>query len=140
MTHIYHLIACISLVHSFGYSSKALLLQYVQSKKVIDVIGITDSQTIVTFLRKNVFPHEQHYARCYYLQVRALDAYSNSVIEGTNNAAKHSDHAVKPNMSLAKALSCLTTQDKDKLQIQVVAYPTNFTRLHSLHPNKDKQT
>ncbi|KAG7373015.1 hypothetical protein IV203_033739 [Nitzschia inconspicua] len=48
-------------------ASKVLLFSYVTSEEVVKVIGEDTADNIVTFLRSNVFVHEQHFARCFYL-------------------------------------------------------------------------
>ncbi|KAG7364440.1 transposase, mutator family protein [Nitzschia inconspicua] len=69
---------------------------------------------IVTFLRSNVFVHEQHFARCFYVDVRGFDAYSNTCLEGTNYGVKYCENRVLPNMSQAKATKVMINQDEDK--------------------------
>ncbi|KAG7344882.1 hypothetical protein IV203_032413 [Nitzschia inconspicua] len=95
-------------------ASKALLLSYVTSEEVVKVIGDNNADHIVTFLRSNVFVHEQHFAMCFYLDVRGFDAYSNTCLEGTNYGVKYCENRVLPNMSQAKATKVMTNQDEDK--------------------------
>ncbi|KAG7372657.1 MULE transposase domain containing protein [Nitzschia inconspicua] len=95
-------------------ASKALLLSYVNSEEVVKVIGDDTADNIVTFLRSNVFVHEQHFARCFYLDVRGFDAYSNTCLEGTNYGVKYCENRVLPNMSQAKATKVMINQDEDK--------------------------
>lgn len=78
------------------------------------MIGDNNADHIVTFLRSNVFVHEQHFARCFYLDVRGFDAYSNTCLEGTNYGVKYCENRVLPNMSQAKATKVMTNQDEDK--------------------------
>ncbi|KAG7347422.1 hypothetical protein IV203_016127 [Nitzschia inconspicua] len=59
------------------------------SEDVLKVIGDDTADNIVTFLRSNVFVHEQHFARCFYLDVRGFDAYSKTCLEGTNYDVKY---------------------------------------------------
>ncbi|KAG7370771.1 hypothetical protein IV203_019341 [Nitzschia inconspicua] len=94
-------------------ASKALLLSYVNSEEVVKVIDDT-ADNIVTFLRSNVFVHEQHFARCFYLDVRGFDAYSNSCLEGTNYGVKYCENRVLPNMSKAKSTKVMINQDEEK--------------------------
>ncbi|KAG7361662.1 SWIM zinc finger domain protein [Nitzschia inconspicua] len=95
--------------------SKALLFSYVTSEEVVKVIGEDTADNIVTFLRSNVFVHEQHFARCFYLDVRGFDAYSNTCLEGTNYGVKYCENRVLPNMSQAKATKVMINQDEDKV-------------------------
>ncbi|KAG7357973.1 hypothetical protein IV203_014560 [Nitzschia inconspicua] len=73
-------------------ASKALLFPYVNSEEVVKVIGDDTADNIVTFLRSKVFVHEQHFARCFYLDVRRFDAYSNTCLEGTNYGVKYCEN------------------------------------------------
>ncbi|KAG7354809.1 MULE transposase domain containing protein [Nitzschia inconspicua] len=95
-------------------ASKALLLSYVNSDEVVKVIGSDNANNIVTFLRSHVFVHEQHFARCFYLDVRGFDAVSNTCLEGTNYGVKYCENRVLPNMSQAKATKVMVNQDEDK--------------------------
>ncbi|KAG7371051.1 protein-L-isoaspartate O-methyltransferase [Nitzschia inconspicua] len=75
---------------------------------------VDTADNIVTFLRSNVFVHEQHFARCFYVDVRGFDAYSNTCLEGTNYGVKYCENRVLPNMSQAKATKVMINQDEDK--------------------------
>lgn len=92
--------------------SKGLLIAYLQSQDNVGAIGHTKCNEILEFLRNFVFPHEQLFARCHYLHIRAFDAYSNSCLEGTNYAVKYSTNAVRPCMSQAKATKVMVNQDE----------------------------
>jgi hypothetical protein len=95
-------------------SSKALLVRYVQSRTVTDVIGISGSNTLLKFLRSSVFPHEDHFAAQYYHYTFSFHEYSNTCLKGTNNGLKHNADAVLPSMSMAKAGKCMINQDESK--------------------------
>ena len=43
----------------FVRSSKALLLAYIKSEKVVAIMGADKSDELVTYLRNKVFPNEQ---------------------------------------------------------------------------------
>ncbi|KAG7341732.1 SWIM zinc finger domain protein [Nitzschia inconspicua] len=58
--------------------------------------------------------HEQHFARCFYVDVRGFDAYSNTCLEGTNYGVKYCENRVLLNMSQAKATKVMINQDEDK--------------------------
>jgi hypothetical protein len=98
----------------FLYSSKALLVSYVQSRSVADVIGIGGSNILLKFLRSSVFPHEDHFAAQCYHWTFSFNEYSNTCLEGTNNGLKHNANAVLPSMSIAKAGKCMINQDESK--------------------------
>ena len=65
--------------------SKALLVQYVQSESVTKVDGLDESETLLQFLRNNVFPYKDHFAGHHYCYTFSFDEYSNTALEGTNN-------------------------------------------------------
>ncbi|KAG7338776.1 hypothetical protein IV203_028312 [Nitzschia inconspicua] len=67
---------------------KALFFLICDSEEVVKLIGDDTADNIVTFLHSNVFVHEQHFARCFYLDVRRFDAYSNTCLERTNYSLK----------------------------------------------------
>jgi hypothetical protein len=96
------------------YSSKALLVRYVQSRSVTDVVGMSGSNTLLKFLRSSVFTHEDHFAAQYYHYTFSFEEYSNTCLEGTNNGLKHNADAVLPSMSIAKAGKCMINQDESK--------------------------
>jgi hypothetical protein len=73
-------------------SSKAMLLAYVQSPKVSSIIDEYNVKRILTWLHNHVFVHEQLYARCYYLHVPAIDAWTNTPHEGTNRGLKYAEN------------------------------------------------
>ncbi|KAG7339821.1 hypothetical protein IV203_028282 [Nitzschia inconspicua] len=68
-------------------------------REVVKLIGDDTADNIVTFLHSNVFVHEQHFARCFYLDVRRFDAYSNTCLERTNYSVNYCENRVLPNMS-----------------------------------------
>ena len=79
---------------------------------------MTDKQfstDILTFLRKHVFPIEDHFAAFHYKNVRCFDEYSNTPLEGTNNGLKHCTFGVKGNMTLQHSAANIVQQDNNKL-------------------------
>lgn len=88
--------------------SKALLIHYLKSNALQEKAGESNLDRIVTFVRKNVEPHEANY--CFYLRIgiRHFEEYTNSSHEGTNNGLKHSAAPVLPVMSLQRTTEVLT--------------------------------
>lgn len=80
-------------------------------------MGIDKVDDLVTYLRNKVFPNEHFFARFRYLYTRCFDAYSNTVLEGTNYAVKYCENGVRPNMSSAKATKVMIDQDKEKAAV-----------------------
>ena len=99
-------------------SSKALLIGYLESRSVTNVVGIGGSENILKFLRTNVFPHEDHFAAQKYHFTFSFNEYSNTCLEGTNNGLKFNSNAVLPSMGLAKAGKCMINQDESKALIR----------------------
>ena len=138
-----HLLTYFLLVHDLFHCvmfvrSKALLLSFLQSEKVSSILESFYINQILDFLRNHVFPHEELYARCYFLGVRAMDAYSNTPHEGTNNGAKYCENRVDPTMSQAESTKRLTEQDQDraKTKRRQVADSFHKTQLHSSRHGK----
>jgi len=80
-----------------------------------------------------VFVHEHLYARCYFLDVAALDAWSNTPHEGTNRGSKHCENAVRPDMSQAESTKKLSEQDAERTEVKLRSISDSFykTPLHS---------
>lgn len=62
--------------------------------------------------------HEDQFAAYRYHNVRAFHEYSNTPLEGTNNALKHCTLGVKGNMSLQHSSVNMMKQDSNKLQLK----------------------
>lgn len=114
--------------------SKALLLMYIESPTVLEIFQHQHYiDSLLDFLREKVFPHEQQYARCYYLNVRAFDAWTNTPHEGTNRGIKYCENNVRPNMSQAESTSTLWKQDDARTRSKGRSISDSFykTQLHS---------
>jgi hypothetical protein len=108
-----------------------------KSSKVAAILEQCYINQILDFLRNHVFPHEQSFARCYFLGIRALDAWTNTPHEGTNAGLKRkSENAVRPDMSQAQSTKVMTEQDMEraKLKRHAVAKEWHKTPLHSMTP------
>lgn len=95
-------------------SSKALLLAFVGSKRVTDLVGADMSGRLTKFLNESVFVVENYFGRHRYIHVRAFRAWTNTKHEGTNNAIKYSENNVRPDMGLAESTKTLLTQDEER--------------------------
>jgi len=109
---------------------------FVKSAKVVEVLDIYNSNQILGFARNHVFPHEELYARCHFLRVRAFDAWTNTPHEGTNRGSKYCENRVLPNMSQAQSTKILTEQDeaRSELKTRQVADAFHKTQLHASTP------
>ena len=97
---------------------KALLVAYIQSDSVRDVVSVNGSDTILKFLRNNVFPHEDNFAAHHYHFTNSFDENTNTCLEGTNNGLKYNSDSVLPSMGIAKSGKCMINQDKCKASHQ----------------------
>lgn len=104
------------------------MLSFVQSS-FLEQVYINE---VLDFLRNYVFPHEELYARCYFLHVRAFDAYSNTPHEGTNAGTKYCENRVLPSMSQTESTKKLTQQDNERgeRKRKLVSDSFNKTQLH----------
>ncbi|KAI2512498.1 hypothetical protein MHU86_1951 [Fragilaria crotonensis] len=87
--------------------SKALILEYINSRHVASTIGQDACRKLETFIRLHVEPHEQHYCFFQRLAIRHMDLYSNTPHEGTNNGMKASAAPSMPQHSIATAAQVL---------------------------------
>ena len=92
-----------------------MLVNFLTCDDTLKRIGKQYATNIVTFLRNHVFPHEDKFAAFHYHGIRSFDEYSNTPLEGTNNAVKHCTLGVKGNMPLHHSSVNMVQQDSDKL-------------------------
>jgi hypothetical protein len=120
--------------------SKAMLFAFLKSPKTSAVLEHSEVNRILTFLRSNVFPHEHLFARCFFLGIRAFDAWSNTPHEGTNSALKYCENRVRPNMSQAESTKVMTDQDAARAKKKAVAVSDAFhkTQLYSDTPSSQQ--
>jgi hypothetical protein len=87
--------------------SKALFLKFVQSKQVRDLFDQSFVDSVIMFVRENVFPHEARF--CYYHRhgLFHLEIHTNCGQEGTNNGVKHNSAPVMPQNKLEHAIVTL---------------------------------
>ena len=133
---LYLLLLAILLSNKFHLThcrSKALLLGFIKSSNVSSILDVSEVNRILTFLRNHVFPHEELYARCFFLRVRGFDAYSNTPHEGTNRGLKYCEMSVRPNMSQAESTKVMTVQDMARAKQKAAAVSDAFhkTQLHA---------
>lgn len=114
-------------------SSKAMLYSFLESKQVSDILETCYKNQIVDFLRDHVYVHEKLFARCYFLDVFAFDAWTNTPHEGTNRGAKYCENRVEPWMSLTESTKKLSDQDEERgaAKHRHVAKSVYKTPLHS---------
>ena len=110
--------------------SKALFMIFVQSNQVKDLFGSIFVDSVVTFVRENVFPHEDRF--CYYKRhaLFHLETHTNCGHEGTNNGVKHCSSPVMPQNRLDRAIKTLN------LNAEIKALNTNIMVCHKTNRRK----
>ena len=116
--------------------SKALFLKFVQSDQVKDLFGSGFVESVVQFVRVNVFPHEARF--CYYKRhgLFHLETHTNCGHEGTNNGIKNCSSPVMPQNRLDRAIKTLNfNADIKALNTSImVCQKTNSRKLWSDSP------
>ena len=94
--------------------SKYLLWKYINSTKVLQVLGIEFRNVVQNFISKCVEIHEEFF--CFYLRKKIMnfEEYANCGHEGTNRAIKKGDDAVNPSYTLDKSAERLHVKAKRK--------------------------
>jgi hypothetical protein len=85
---------------------------------VLCAIGRDRVNEVVWMLQKNIFVHKELFGRHLFRDTLTSDEWSNTNIEGTNNALKYCDFAVNGSMDAAKATGLMLTQDLEKHKIK----------------------
>ena len=67
-----------------------LITKYLKSSPIIGKYGIFFSMSVLMFIRKHVIQQEEWYAFYNLTNICYNEEYSNTPLEGTNNAIKHS--------------------------------------------------
>jgi hypothetical protein len=110
--------------------SKALFLKFVQSNEVKDLFGSGFVESVILFVRENVFPHEDRF--CYYKRhsLFHLETHTNCGHEGTNNGVKNCSSPVMPQNRLDRAIKTLN------LNADVKAINTSIMLCHKTNARK----
>lgn len=90
--------------------SKSLFLTFLRSNDCVSVWGQKCAETMITFFRRFIEPHEDYFVLYRRFNLRHFDAYSNTAHEGTNAGMKHSVDAVGPQNSLSTSTITLCSQ------------------------------
>ena len=97
--------------------SKAMLLWYIHSEHVLDVLGQMYVDSFLLFFCNLVETVESYYRFWRRSYIRHYEDYTNSTHEGTNNSLKHRAGAVKPQISLFECTRTITLfADVDNLR------------------------
>jgi len=76
--------------------SKYLLHRYISSPTVVEKVSTLMYEHFVIYLKANIETHESKYLFCLRKHVRHYAEYSNTILEGCNNAIKYHSSSVTP--------------------------------------------
>jgi hypothetical protein len=108
--------------------SKALFLDYIQSKEVKEALGQHGFEDQLQKLYgKRIEPHEDYFVFHRHRNLFHLDTNSNSAHEGTNNGIKYHSVPVRPTHGLVESTRILTHQSKLKCGDTKVRYAASDT-------------
>ena len=87
--------------------SKLMFFRFIQTTHLLIKLGKPFVDSVESFVRNHIEPHEHHY--CFYLRKRKrhFDEFCNSLHEGTNNGIRHSRAAVGPSTNIENTLVVL---------------------------------
>ena len=83
---------------------------------------------VLMFVRKHIIPYEEWYTFYKHKDVPYNEEYSNSPLEGTNNAIKHFSSSTHPQTKLSNSMQILCEKSSQKMAIK-------RANIH-LHPEK----
>ena len=108
-------------------------MKFVQSNQVKDLFGLIFVESVVLFVRDNVFPHEERF--CYFKRhaLFHLETHTNCGQEGTNNGVKNCASPVMPQSRLDGSIKTLNlnAQIKAKNTSLMVCNKANRQKLWS---------
>jgi hypothetical protein len=117
-------------------------MKFVQSNKVKDLFGSKFVESVVLFVRENVFPGEHRF--CYYKRhgLFHLETHTNCGHKGTNNSMKNCSSPVMAQKQLDQAIKTLNfNADIKALNTQIiVCHKTNSRKLWSDSPTSGHVT
>jgi hypothetical protein len=117
-------------------------MKFVQSNQVKDLFGSCFVESVVLFVRENVFPHEHRF--CYFKRhgLFHLETHTNCGHEGTNNGMKNCSSPVMPQNRLDRAIKTLNfSADIKALNASIMlCQKTNARKLRSDSPTSGHVT
>ena len=86
------------------------LAKYIKSTPIINKYGTFFSMLVLMFIHKHVIQQDEWYVFYNRSTLRHNEEYSNALLEGTNNAIKHSSSSTHPQISMSNAMRILCEQ------------------------------
>jgi hypothetical protein len=113
--------------------SKALFMKFVQFNQVKELFGLIFVESVVLFVRENVFPHEECFCCFKRHALLHLETHTNCGQKGTNNGVKNSSSPVMPQSRLIQTIKTLNLDAKIKTKNTsiMVCSKTNRAKLWS---------
>ena len=103
--------------------SRYLFMKYIYSPDIVNLFGLPFANNVSMFVRKHVIPYEIFFIFCNRNNVRHYGEHSNTPLEGTNNALKHSSMSTHPGLSMDNSmviLSLLSDKHVQKINGNVI--------------------
>ena len=103
--------------------SRYLFMKYIFLSQVVNLFGLAFLNNVAMFVRKHVLLHEKYFLYCQRSQIRHYGEYSNTPLEGTNFALKHSSISTHPGLSMDSSmviLSLLSDKHVQKVNSNVI--------------------
>jgi len=115
--------------------SKALLFQYLTHPNQVAILGNTNCDKIVNFIREHVVPYEQNSCFFHRISIRHYDECTNSSIEGSFGGMKYSSMPVNPQHSVSRSacILSLSSEIKNTFREQKNGCEAEITRLWCVH-------
>ena len=108
--------------------SKKLLLTWIKSSKVTELLGEETSLALRQWLLDNVFPYEEYFCLFRRMHFRTFYQSTTSPHEGTNFGLKSHSASVKPCHAMDKAGRAMSSQDSLKAGMHSHATTSSMTR------------
>ena len=109
--------------------SKLMFFRFIHTSDIVNKLGKPFVDSVETFVRSRVEPHEKHY--CYYLRKkkRHFDEVTNSLHEGTNKAIRHSGAGIGPSTNIENSLIVLNQNGMKNIETKAIK---NVRNLHGV--------
>ena len=113
-----------------------LITKYLKSAPIINKYGTFFSMSVLMFICKHVIQQVEWYAFYNRKEIRRNEEYSNTPLEGTNNAIKHSSSSTHPQMSMSNAIRILCEQSTQKMAIKRAHHQVNMQKISTNFESK----
>ena len=113
-----------------------LITKYLKSSPIIHKYGTLFSMSVLMFIRKHVIQQEEWYAFYNHKDLHHNEEFSNTPLEGTNNAIKHSSSSTYPQMSMSNAMRILCEQSTPKMAIKRANHQVKMDKFSTNYESK----